>query len=177
MTIAQDVVCRYADGERNFIGANLSGADLSGAYLIGANLRGAYLIGAYLRGAYLRGADLIGANLIGADLSGADLRGANLSEANLRGAYLREANLSEANLRLTGVWQAFAPSPHGWAYLALEVTDPAVGWVILAGCRRLTLADARAHWSGDRSDGEDGAAIEAWVQARLDLLDPPSPQT
>ena len=196
------IIERYAAGERDFSRADLSGADLRGAYLSGADLSRADLSradlsradlsradlsGADLRGAYLSGADLSRADLSRADLSRAYLRGANLSRADLSRAdlsgadlsraYLRGANLIGANLVLTGRWQMWAPSPHNYSFLALEVTNPDIGWVIHAGCRCLTLAEAREHWCGDRGDGEDGAAIEAWVQARLDLLPGPQPDS
>ena len=47
MTV-QELLARYAAGERNFSFANLSNADLGGADLGGAYLRGAYLGGANL---------------------------------------------------------------------------------------------------------------------------------
>jgi uncharacterized protein YjbI with pentapeptide repeats len=87
MTTTADIFLKaYADGKRDFGGANLSGADLSGA-----DLSGAYLGGANLGGATLSGADLGGADLSGADLSGAYLGGAYLSGAYLGGAYLSGA--------------------------------------------------------------------------------------
>ena len=46
-----DILKEYAEGKRDFTGANLRGADLRGA-----DLSGAYLSGADLRGAYLSGA-------------------------------------------------------------------------------------------------------------------------
>jgi len=58
---AAELLDKYANGERDFSGANLSGVDLYNANLIGANLSGANL----------SGADLYNANLIGANLSGA----------------------------------------------------------------------------------------------------------
>ena len=105
----EELLERYAKGERYFSYANLRHADLRGANLSGANLRGANLSGANLSGANLSGANLSGANLSGANLSGAnlsdadlsyaDLSGANLSDADLRGANLSGANLSDADLR------------------------------------------------------------------------------
>ena len=66
-----------SDLSRALIGdKDLIGADLSGAYLRRANLSGAYLSDADLSGAYLRRANLSGANLIGANLSDARLIGA-----------------------------------------------------------------------------------------------------
>ena len=125
---ASELLERYAAGERNFIGvelsepylvnanlsnANLSNANLVKAYLMDANLSNANLINANLVEAYLMDAnlhnarlsnaslcavDLSGANLIGAELGGANLSGAYLTYANLGGANLSEANLSYAYL-------------------------------------------------------------------------------
>ncbi|MEM8805699.1 MAG: pentapeptide repeat-containing protein, partial [Cyanobacteria bacterium P01_G01_bin.38] len=58
---AQDVLARYAKGERNFRGANLRGAnfkgqDLSGADFSGADIRGANFTNAILQSACFRGA-------------------------------------------------------------------------------------------------------------------------
>jgi hypothetical protein len=107
----ENILKKYAAGERMFCKAylrwaNLRRANLHGAYLRWANLRranlhgadlhGADLHGAYLRWANLSGANLSGADLSGADLSGADLSGADLSRANLSGADLRWANLHGA---------------------------------------------------------------------------------
>ena len=111
-----------------------------------------------------------GANLTEANLTGANLAWANLTETNLTGADLSGANLRGANLdghKLTGEWQLFAPAPRGYSYLAFQTDDDA-RWLILAGCRRFTLAEAVAHWAGDtRMDG----AIARWVLPRLALLE------
>jgi PAS domain-containing protein len=79
----------YAEGRRNFAGANLRGVKLSHAILPSIDLSGAYLNGAdlnhtNLENACLRGVDLRGANLQGAILWGADLRGADLKGADVR---------------------------------------------------------------------------------------------
>ncbi len=109
---------RYADGERDFSGSNLSEANLRGAKLSLANLQQANFTWADLReaslshanlsaaklnyarlaNANLRGANLQGASLLGADLRGANLSWAQLTGANLTGADLTGANLLEANL-------------------------------------------------------------------------------
>ena len=104
---------RYAEGERDFRGANLSGADLSGANLSGA-LNGAIPSGRILTAphvdltnANLYGANLYGANLYGANLSGADLTGANLTLANLYFAILKSAILANADLSGADLTLAF----------------------------------------------------------------------
>ena len=104
----QQIVSLYAQGERDFTGAdlgraNLQGASLQNARLITANLceaemDGIDLAGARLSLASLRAANLRGAKLTGASLRRADLRNANLCEADLRNADLREADLRGVNL-------------------------------------------------------------------------------
>lgn len=79
---AEELLRRYADGERDFRAVNLTRADLHQANLCQtifiaadlheANLSGANLGGAKLSEANLNGANLSGANLISCDLSGAD---------------------------------------------------------------------------------------------------------
>jgi hypothetical protein len=128
---ADELVRRYAAGERNFINANLrcallnslnlsevnlSWANLSRANLTGANLSGVELTAADLSEANLSRANLsqtslVRTNLTRANLSLADLRGANLSKAclsevNLSQADLRGANLSLADLRGANFSQA-----------------------------------------------------------------------
>jgi uncharacterized protein YjbI with pentapeptide repeats len=99
-----ELLQRYAAGERNFRGVNLSDE-----ILIWADLRGADLRGANLRGANLNWANLSRVNLIGADLRGADLAWANLNNADLRWANLSEANFSAANLSGTDWSGAIMP--------------------------------------------------------------------
>ena len=125
---ASEFLERYATGERDFIGVDLSEADLRGEHLSDANLSNATLteacllcanlsnanlsnatlieiysscvnlFRAKLSNANLRAADLSGANLFEVDLDGANLSGANLIYANLCGANLSGANLSNAYL-------------------------------------------------------------------------------
>lgn len=95
---ADELLRRYAAGERDFTEADLSWEDLSGANLSqiilwNANLNETNLSKTNLSNANLMGADLRKANLKGADLSGALLSQANLEEANLRGANIIGADL------------------------------------------------------------------------------------
>src|SRR6476646_3929175 len=103
---ANELLTRYAAGERDFRLANLRGIVLSpldlyrssdAPTLILANLnqlqQRPYLSGANLTGANLMAASLSGANLIGANLTGANLAGSHLNWANLTGANLPHANL------------------------------------------------------------------------------------
>lgn len=103
-----ELIKRYAAGERNFVNANLRCALLSAQDLSKANLSWSKLSWANLSEARLSQADLTSADLSEASLSkanlqqtrlvGANLRRADLSMADLRGADLRKACLSEANL-------------------------------------------------------------------------------
>jgi uncharacterized protein YjbI with pentapeptide repeats len=105
---SDELLRRYAQGERDFENADLKQGHLRRANISGANLRGASLRGADLCWANLTGANLMGAKLTSAELTGAKLRaanfrgcrlcGANLSEADLREAMLRDADLRRANL-------------------------------------------------------------------------------
>lgn len=90
---AEEFLSKYAEGKRDFPGANLAEANLSGA-----NLSGTDLSGANLSVANLSGANLSGANLTKAKLNVAKLSGANLGKANLSQAILNVANLTLADL-------------------------------------------------------------------------------
>ncbi|MCS6815312.1 MAG: pentapeptide repeat-containing protein [Cyanobacteria bacterium] len=116
---SEDLLRRYAAGERDFRGIELQGANLEGANLQGANLQQAVLCLSNLSQSNLTDADLSYANLVGADLMhvcadrarftgakilGADLRGSSLVQADftdalLSGSLLAKVNLQEANLR------------------------------------------------------------------------------
>ena len=96
--IEEELLRRYAAGERDFRQADLSEADLSEANLSEADFRVADLREANLSRANLSRANLSEAELSEAELSVADLSRANLRGANLRGANLSRANLSRANL-------------------------------------------------------------------------------
>ena len=106
----EELLRRYAVGDRYFINANLRCAqlsnicleniDLSYAKLNLANLSGTNLSQANLVAAQMPAANLSGSNLSRSRLVRANLAGANLSDANLRGADLSNADLS--NTWLTG---------------------------------------------------------------------------
>jgi uncharacterized protein YjbI with pentapeptide repeats len=98
-----ELIRRYAAGERNFSNANLRCSMLACQFLQevklnNAKLNWANLSEANLSGADLTGADLSNANLMGTFLSKSDLIRTNFTKANLELADLREANLSKANL-------------------------------------------------------------------------------
>ena len=124
------------------------GADLDGASLFGANLNGASLSGANLDRTYLFGASLFGANLDGANLSGANLSGANLDGANLNSASLVDGGQRS----------------DGYSF---------VGWIkdnvlqIRAGCRSLSITEARKHWIKTRG----GTALGEETMVILDHIE------
>ncbi|MBW4542569.1 MAG: pentapeptide repeat-containing protein [Myxacorys chilensis ATA2-1-KO14] len=112
---AEELLQRYATGERNFSGLRLyaeeyamllNGRDLNGVNLCGSRLdgdwSGANLSHARLRGIIADGCDLKQVNLSQADLGGAmfiecDLTGCNLTNANLSGVAFKQVVLCDAN--------------------------------------------------------------------------------
>ncbi|MEG5175049.1 pentapeptide repeat-containing protein [Microcoleus sp. B3-D7] len=106
-----ELLRRYAVGDRFFINANLRCAqlselclakiDLSYAKLNLANLSGTNLSKANLMAAQIPAANLSGSNLSKSQLVRANLSGTNLSDANLKGADLSYADLSNVCLRGT----------------------------------------------------------------------------
>lgn len=130
MTItAEELLRRYANGERDFSGvclgyeANLIGVDLRGinlskaemitVKLIGANLDGANLIGANFEGADLTSASFVKADSSKVCLDGSQLVNTNFADANLAGAKFIHANIigttfCRANLQEAGLWELYA---------------------------------------------------------------------
>jgi uncharacterized protein YjbI with pentapeptide repeats len=103
----EELLERYAAGERNFAGftvkvpdirfcGNLTGIDLSNSILT-LYMKGIILVNANLCNARLTDACLDLADLTNADLRGCDLRGAKFGSANLTGADLRDARFDETN--------------------------------------------------------------------------------
>ena len=112
---AEELLRRYADGERYFVGMDLSDADFvpSGGWfrtvkfgsqnvvpceLRSANLRECCFDGARMTGIVFDSSDLSGSLFRGADLRGAHLRSANLRDADLRDTHLEQADLEGADL-------------------------------------------------------------------------------
>jgi hypothetical protein len=147
-----ELLARYAAGERDFRyarlrgaqldGADLSGADLSGADLSDANLHWACLAGANLNCTVLFRACLTRASLVGANLSGAQFDSARLDLATLEGANLTDADLSHSNLRaadlsdatLTGIRLS---SAHMESVIGVQWA--ACGWSEHGVCGRMLL--------------------------------------
>jgi uncharacterized protein YjbI with pentapeptide repeats len=95
---AQELLSRYAAGDRSFRFAGLHGEDLRKANLSKASLCEADFGEAELREADLHEANLNAASFFQADLTGADLRDAELCCVNFYDAYLTAANLAGADL-------------------------------------------------------------------------------
>ena len=86
----EELLERYAAGERDFSRARLIVANLFDAELSFADLSDADL--SY---ADLRRADLIGANLRGADLSGAKVEGASMSRDQYMAFYMQDVDMKD----------------------------------------------------------------------------------
>ena len=107
--------------------------------------------------------------------TGAYLSRANLSRANLSGANLSRANLSGANLSgayLSPQWVVQGPTrSDGYAFMLTNYTGEGVR--VKAGCRNLSIKNARKHWKDTRKGtplGNETFAIldcmEALAKAR-----------
>jgi uncharacterized protein YjbI with pentapeptide repeats len=99
---AEELLDRYASGDRDFRrldlqGLSLRGVDLSACNLAGADLSEADLTEAILADAGLRDADLQSCRLHRTVLRGSDLRGADLSDSDLSGADLSQADIRGAD--------------------------------------------------------------------------------
>ena len=118
------LIRRYAVGERNF-----SNANLRCAMLASHSLREITLCYAKLNWANFSEANLSGSDLTAADLSDANLRGASLSKTSLMRTTLVRANLELANLSEANLSKA-------------DLTDACLRGADLRGAN-LTLADLR----------------------------------
>ena len=98
-------------------------------------------------------ANLAHANLAYADLADADLAHADLTHANLADAYLADAYLAHA----IGIICA-GTDPRGYRFVGVAHPD---GPRVAAGCRWLTIAEAREHWAYNRDALARVALIEA----------------
>lgn len=136
----EELLRRYAAGERDFSGVflrwldfsdcdlsgiNLSNADLESTLWEGANLSEANLSGAFLAYSGLNNANLTEANLSRARLQDCTLTGANLTDACVRGAMFgNEPHLVGANLTGVDLSQASIDLPGG-------IDNPRIADVIL----------------------------------------------
>ena len=81
---AEELLKRYAAGERDFTGVDLNEVNLSGTDLSDINLTNANLIDANLTETSLSNANLTDVSLTNAILSGTSLAGVNLTNVDLR---------------------------------------------------------------------------------------------
>ena len=128
--------------------SNLSYSDLSGSNLSYSDLSGSNLSCSNLSYSDLSCSNLSGSNLRGSNLSGSNLRGSNLSGSDLSGSDLSGSNLSYSNLSGVPVLDGGLDS-RGYRYF-LTAFNGVVG--VQAGCRKFSLAEARAHWHGQHAD-------------------------
>lgn len=91
---AEELIGRYAAGERDFAGLDLSGILLGRRYADELIKRYQTEENTRIGGVNLRGINLSGTNLEGANLEAVDFMGANLSGANLTGAILQVGRLN-----------------------------------------------------------------------------------
>lgn len=101
-----DVIKRYAAGERDFRGLDFGNLDLHSINLSGVNLSNADMQYVNLCGAILKEANFLRTDLYGAKLNGANLYKADLHHARLDCASFYRANLSETDLRETTLHEA-----------------------------------------------------------------------
>jgi uncharacterized protein YjbI with pentapeptide repeats len=97
--IELDILSKYAEGEKEFIQADLVGADFSNKDLSNINLSKASLENAQFYKSILTEANFHFAYLNNANLNRAILRQANLQKACLHKAKLQEATLDQAKLQ------------------------------------------------------------------------------
>ena len=108
-------------------------------------------LGLAVRAAVKARADLTRADLTRADLTGANLTWANLSGTNLSGA--------------KGILPLPIAEPRHYRHVAVWHGE----WIIFAGCRRLTIPEARAHWLSDTYSGP--ASVRESYGPALDWLE------
>ena len=98
---AEELLKRYAAGERNFAGVRFLYGSVAGSTFCEVDLRDIILSGAYLAHLQFRETDLSGAKMVGAYLVGSSLYMADLSGADLTGANLTKAILADADMTRT----------------------------------------------------------------------------
>ena len=115
-------------------------------------------------------ADLSRANLSGEDLTGAIFTGAIFTGADLSRADLFGANLSRADLGDQWIIQGPTRSD-GYQFLLVrfrEIETP----MVRAGCRCLSLPDAKKHWETTRGGtqlGHESLDILIWLEHAMNL--------
>ena len=109
---AEELLERYAAGERDFSRVDLSGVNLEEVCLDGINLEGANLSRTLFFHSTLRKAILRNANLEGADLSITVLDEADFGGANLKNCRTLECSMIRSNFRNARdegmIWDGYA---------------------------------------------------------------------
>jgi hypothetical protein len=95
----EELLARYAAGERDFSGVNLIGVNLEEICLEEVNLQGANLSGTFFFRSNLRGAIFTNANLERADLNMTVLDETDFRGANLRSCKTLECSMIGANFQ------------------------------------------------------------------------------
>lgn len=122
---AEELLQRYAAGQRDFQCVNLSEEILSWADLTGADLSGANLSGVILNWATLSRVKLRCANL-----SNSDLNWANLEQTDLQGANLTGADVSAANLNGADWSGAIMPDGTIWSEQQVSQDSRFLSWLV-----------------------------------------------
>ncbi len=125
----EELLRRYASGERTFGILDLCGVNLEGAVLDGVNLPRARFWGANLKGARFMRADLTGSSFYQANLDGAVFDHASLSQTHFAGASLRATRLVDCTLE----GSHFCSQPHDFPKAA-DLTGLVAQRAWLRGC-------------------------------------------
>lgn len=125
--------------EADLSGVMMQGCDFDNADFRYANLIDANLHGCNLKGANLDRAVLTGATMTSVDASGADFRMASMMNVNLRDALL-------AGIRVDGTDYFINAGMDNRGYYFNGVYHKQGGWMISAGCRWFSVAQAKDHW-------------------------------
>lgn len=180
---AEELLARYAAGERDFSSFNLQkvslvGADLRGTIFHQSDLRGADLSSADLRGSSLSGAALCRTRFDGADLSCADCVEANFSRASFSGARMAGSNLSwanflEANLRDADLsWASLVCAQLNAANLNgadLSCADLRGAHLLCASLLQATLSETNLSWADCLDANFTGANLDGAEMANANL--------
>jgi uncharacterized protein YjbI with pentapeptide repeats len=156
---AQELLAKYSQGQRDFIGLDLGECQLIGASLADINLRGAQLNVANLSSADLSRADLSQAQLnvsrlTGGNLSQANLSGCKLNVANLIRARLVDANLATASLIRAEMLRANLTNAHA---VAIDLSEADLRE---AQCRQANFNIANLSRADLRGSSWIGASLE-----------------
>ncbi|MEM9385471.1 MAG: toll/interleukin-1 receptor domain-containing protein [Pseudomonadota bacterium] len=161
-TSASELLARYREGERYFVGAELDECTLAGFSLDGVNLTHASLRGADLTRISLRHCRLVEASFEGASLGGAVLSSSTLNRSTLREADLNQvtawdASLLAVDLRGASLVEAILGDCN---LSAVDLRETLLTGLRLGGCNLAAL----------RLDGaRDLSTVEHFARCALDV--------